>query len=487
MTTTTATKTTKAGLLGGRSPLLRLQSDERLIALLRGGNDAAFEVLFGRYRSRLLGFCRHMVGSKEDAEDVLQEVFANAYNAILGDERDINVRPWLYRIARNRCLNHLRRPTADASDAMDEHMDAHGRSTADVVHRRADVRHLLEDVQKLPESQRTALLLREIDALSYDQIAEAMETTIPSVKSLLVRARMSLAEAAEARQLSCDDVRHQLAEVSEGLKKASPAVRRHIRECQDCRDYRTQLKKTTAVMALAFPVGPLLILKKLALAKLGSAALAGGGGGAAAGGAAVTGATGAAGATGAVTAASGVAGSAAVGGAAAGGLAGAGSVGIGAVATKAVAGVAVTAIIAGGAVEAKRVAAPDPVKPAVSAPAEVQQPQANPTGGASLEGAPPELTEPAKDAAADKPSAAASAAEPAAEPATGATGEAGPTDPNAKPQAAVDEPPPVTGSAGTQPETGGAAVPLDPPVKQKGATGATGSTTGATGSSTAVP
>ena len=304
MTTTTATKTTRSGLLGGRSPLLRLQSDERLIVLLRGGNDAAFEVLFGRYRTRLLGFCRHMLGSKEDAEDVLQEVFSNAYNAILGDQRDINVRPWLYRIARNRCLNHLRRPTADASDTMDEHMDAHGLTAADVVHRRADVRHLLEDVQKLAESQRTALLLREIDALSYDQIAEAMETTIPSVKSLLVRARMSLAEAAEARQLSCDDVRRELAEVSEGLKKASPALRRHTRECEECKDYRTQLRKTTTTMALALPIGPLMILKKLALAKLGAGALAGGGGGAAAGGSA---ATGAAGATGAVTAASGAA------------------------------------------------------------------------------------------------------------------------------------------------------------------------------------
>ncbi len=484
MTTTTATKTTKAGLLGGRSPLLRLQSDERLIALLRGGNDAAFELLFGRYRSRLLGFCRHMLGSTEDAEDVLQEVFANAYNAILSDQRDINVRPWLYRIARNRCLNHLRRPTADPSDTMDEHMDAHGRTAADVAHRRADVRDLLGDVQKLPESQRTAILLREIDALSYDQISEAMETTIPSVKSLLVRARMSLAEAAEARQLSCDDVRHELAEIAEGLKKGSPAVRRHMRECDDCRDYRSQLKKTTTAMALAFPIGPLLILKKLALAKLGSAALAGGGG-AAVGGTAAT--SGAIGATGAVTAATGAAGSAAAGGAAASGLAGAGGIGLGAVASKAVAGVAVTAIIAGGAVEAKRVAAPDPVKPAISAPAQVQQAApVNPTGGASLEGAPPELIEPAREAAAEKP-VETSTADPATAPDTGATGGAGATDPHAVGSApAVGDPPPVTGSAGERPGTGGATAPLEqPPVKQQGTTGATGS--GATGSSAALP
>jgi RNA polymerase sigma factor (sigma-70 family) len=481
VTATTATKTTRPGLLGGRSPLLRLQSDERLIALLRSGNDAAFEVLFGRYRTRLLGFCRHMLGSREDAEDVLQEVFANAYNAILADSREINVRPWLYRIARNRCLNHLRRPTADASDRMDEHMDAHGRTTADVVHRRADVRHLLEDVQKLAETQRTALLLREIDALSYDQIAEAMETTIPSVKSLLVRARMSLAEAAEARQLSCDDVRRELAEIAEGLKKASPALRRHVRECEECHEFRTQLRKTTTVMALALPIGPLLILKKLALAKLGTAALAGGGGGGAA--AASGSAAGAAGATGAMTAATG---SAAAGGAAASGIASAGGVGLGAVATKAVAGVAVTAVIAGGAVEAKRVAAPEPAKPAAAAPAQVDQapPAVNPTGGASLEGAAPELTKPAQQADQPKP-VDASTAEPAATPDTaGTTGAEGAVDPDEEPAATSDEPAPVNGSAGPAPDTGGAAPPpVAPPVKQQGATGSTG----ATGSSAAVP
>ena len=95
--------------LHGRSALLRLQSDERLIALLRRGNTTAFEVLVSRYESRLMAFCRHLLGSREDAEDVLQEVMAAAFNAILADDRPINVRPWLYRIARNRSLNHLRR------------------------------------------------------------------------------------------------------------------------------------------------------------------------------------------------------------------------------------------------------------------------------------------------------------------------------------------------------------------------------------------
>ena len=208
--------------LHGRSPLLRLQSDERLIALLRRGNTSAFEVLVSRYESRLLAFCRHLLGSREDAEDVLQEVLTAAFNAILADERPINVRPWLYRIARNRSLNHLRRIQAIGVDSMDHHFSEHGASTADKVHEREEFRLLVGDIQELPETQKTALVLREMDALSYEQIAEAMETTVPSVKSLLVRARVSLAEAAEARLLTCEEVRIELAEVAEGCS-AVPA------------------------------------------------------------------------------------------------------------------------------------------------------------------------------------------------------------------------------------------------------------------------
>src|SRR6202790_1202346 len=263
------------GLLGP-SPLLRLQSDERLIALTRRGQPAAFEVLCARYQSRLLSFCRHLLASREDAEDVLQEVFAAAYNAVLADDRAINVRPWLYRIARNRTLNHLRRASAVGVDSMDVHFADHGLSTGDRVIRRESFRELLADVRQLPETQHTALLLREIDALSYEQIAQAMETTVPSVKSLLVRARISLAEAAEARNLSCAEVRLELGEVAEGLTKLSLPARRHTRSCERCRFFKKQLKDNNHALAAMLPVGPLLLVKKLLLAKLGTTASAGG-------------------------------------------------------------------------------------------------------------------------------------------------------------------------------------------------------------------
>jgi RNA polymerase sigma factor (sigma-70 family) len=342
--------------MAGRSPLLRLQGDERLVALTRKGQQAAFEALVQRYESRLLAFCRHMLGSREDAEDVLQEVFAAAYNAMLGDDRAINVRPWLYRIARNRSLNHLRRPVPVGQDSMDIFERDGGTTTSDTVHKREEFRQIVSDVQDLPETQRTALLLREIDALSYEQIAEAMETTIPSVKSLLVRARVSLAEAAEARLLTCEEVRIELGQAAEGIGKTTAPVRRHLRNCDRCRSFRGELRKTTKALAAVYAIGPFVIVKKLVFAKLFAGSSAAGtsaaGGGAAAGAGAFGGGAAMGGASLASTAA---ATSAAVGG---GGFA---ATAVGTAASKAAAGFAAAAIVAAGAVEVKHAAEPVPV------------------------------------------------------------------------------------------------------------------------------
>lgn len=348
------THASRRGLLARRSPLLKLQGDERLIAMARSGNAGAFETIVDRYQGRLLGFCRQMLGSTEDAEDVLQEVFVNAYRAMLADEREINLRPWLYRIARNRCLNHLRKPTADAQESMDMVPAVEASSTAERVHNREEFRQILSDVSKLPETQRSALLLREMDSLSYEEIATAMDTTVPSVKSLLVRARISLAEASQARLLTCGEVRVELSEAAEGLRKASAPVRRHVRECEECADFRSQVRSNEKALAALFPVGPLIAFKGFIASKLGLGSAGGSGAAGAAG--AGAGAAGA-GAVGGVGAAIG-------GGGAAGGI---GAIG-GAIGTKAVAGVVTAAVLTAGAVEVKQEVTPHSANP----PAKVQ-------------------------------------------------------------------------------------------------------------------
>src|SRR5215210_666771 len=350
--------TSSAALLG-RSRLLRLQSDEKLIALVRRGHPSAFDALVQRYQPRLYSFCRHMLGSSEDAEDVLQEVFASAYNAIRADERPINARPWLYRISRNRALNHMRRLSHTGHDSMDVFERAGGETTADAVHRREDFRLLIADVQGLPESQRTALLMREMDALSYEHIAEAMETTVPSVKSLLVRARVGLAEAAEARLLSCDEVRVRLGEAAEGIAKVAPAARRHVNGCERCRVFRAELRRTTRALAAVYPIGPLVVVKKLVWGKLGFAS---GGGSGAGGSGAVSGSTVAAGSAwggGALTSGSAFGGGL-LGSAGTGGLL---STGVGAIAAKAAAGLVAAALVTAGAIEVRHLAQAPPRPP----------------------------------------------------------------------------------------------------------------------------
>jgi RNA polymerase sigma factor (sigma-70 family) len=423
-----ALKHAAADGLRGPTPLLRIQSDERLVALTRRGNQAAYEALVARYQARLLAFCRHMLGSREDAEDVLQEVFAAAYNAMVADERPLNVRPWLYRIARNRSLNHLRRVQAIGVDSMDVHLSENGASTADKVHRREEFRLLVQDVQGLAETQRTALLLREIDALSYEQIAEAMETTVPSVKSLLVRARVSLAESAEARHLTCEEVREDLGEVAEGLHRMTPPVRRHVRTCDRCAGFRKQLRETNRALAAVFPVGPLLLLKKLVLANLGTTASAGGGAAAAAGAGAPARAAGAGSAL---------------------------SAGVGAMASKAAAGLAAAAIVTAGAVEVDHATTRRPathhatavaaVRPTLPATPQVVASQPQPPAASASD-----------EATADKPAKDAKAKATA----KGTT----------KPDATATTPTATTAPAVVAPQQGSATATL--PDEQPGAAGA---------------
>jgi RNA polymerase sigma factor (sigma-70 family) len=193
---------------------------------VRGGQPSAFDTLVTRYQSRLLWFCLQMLRSKEDAEDALQEVFAAAFNAILADEREIEVRPWLYRIARNRCLNQLRRATTVGVDSMDHHCAENGRTLVEKVVSRLEFRDLVTDVQALPDTQRTALLLREIDGFTYRHIAAAMDTTVPSVKSLLVRARVGLLDSAAVRDTPAPPRGRERARVRSRARarRGSPAV-----------------------------------------------------------------------------------------------------------------------------------------------------------------------------------------------------------------------------------------------------------------------
>ena len=273
-------------------PLLRLRSDEQLVALFRAGSDEAFRILYDRYRQRLFAYVRQMLAghSRQDAEDVLQDVFVRAFGALRRDKRDVNVRAWLYRVAHNRCIDHLRRPVPPASEIF-EMSRKPLLDPVEEAQRRDDLRRLVADVGRLPAQQRSALLMREIDGLSYADLAAALDVTIPAVKSLLVRARVGLVEAQTARDTDCQEIRRDLMAAYDRGVKAPGRARKHMRECDGCREYRRGLRGMRRSFAALTPVGtgPLALAAKLlgiGGAGGGAAAATGGGGAVVAGGAA---------------------------------------------------------------------------------------------------------------------------------------------------------------------------------------------------------
>jgi RNA polymerase sigma factor (sigma-70 family) len=267
-------------------PLLRLRSDEQLLALFRAGSDDAFGAIHDRYRQRLFAYVRQMLcaGPRQDAEDVLQDVFVRAYGALRADTREVNVRAWLYRVAHNRCIDHLRRPVPPAADVFEiSRKPLH--DPIEEAQRREDLAKLVADISRLPEQQRSALLMREIDGMSYADLAGALDVSIPAVKSLLVRARIGLVEAAEARDADCQDIRVDLLDAYDRGVKASSRARRHMRGCDACAEYRAALRGMRRSFAALSPAGA----GPLAMVGAKLLGLGGAGGGAAAGGSAAAG------------------------------------------------------------------------------------------------------------------------------------------------------------------------------------------------------
>src|ERR1019366_9425788 len=159
------------------------QPDDRLVAQVRAGDTGAFEAIYDRYARGLLAFCVQMLGSREAAEDALQLTFVSAYRALRAGDSEISLRPWLYTIARNRCLSELRtrRDAVDVDGVAVDRPSFDG--LADQVQRREELREMLEDIQRLPGDQRAALVLFELGDHSHNEIAAVLGVRAEKVKA----------------------------------------------------------------------------------------------------------------------------------------------------------------------------------------------------------------------------------------------------------------------------------------------------------------
>src|SRR5438105_3852907 len=175
--------------------LLHGQSDERLVDLTRAGNGRAFEAIVTRYRRPLLRHCARLLPPGR-AEDAVQQAFLNAYRAIVAGENELRLRPWLYRIAHNASLNLLRQNGWDYDEIP---ADFDGViQPPQAVEQTERIRELVRAVKDLPERQRDAVILRELEGRSYEEISAALGVTDGAVRQLLNRARNTLRGAATA-------------------------------------------------------------------------------------------------------------------------------------------------------------------------------------------------------------------------------------------------------------------------------------------------
>src|SRR4051812_10231506 len=170
--------------------VLRQAPDERLVALVRDGSAAAFEEISARYRRRLHVYCVRLVGPAH-AEDVVQQALLRAYLSLRrGDLRHVALRAWLYRIARN-CAIDLLRSRPPEHEQLDLQFDGVPQPPR-LVEQKEEIGTLVSAMRSLPEGQRRALTLRELEGRSYDEISAELGQTGPRVRQLIFRARQTL-------------------------------------------------------------------------------------------------------------------------------------------------------------------------------------------------------------------------------------------------------------------------------------------------------
>ncbi|HET9448580.1 MAG TPA: RNA polymerase sigma factor RpoE [Steroidobacteraceae bacterium] len=177
-------------------------SDQQLVQRVQAGDKAAFDLLVRKYQHRVLKLVSRFVSDAAEAEDVAQEAFLKAYRALASFRGDSAFYTWLYRIAINTAKNALvsnrRRPVDFDLDLQDpEQYDRHARlkegDTPEGVLLTEEIRSVVEKaMEQLPEDLRTAIVLRELEGLSYEEIAEAMDCPVGTVRSRIFRAREAI-------------------------------------------------------------------------------------------------------------------------------------------------------------------------------------------------------------------------------------------------------------------------------------------------------
>jgi RNA polymerase sigma-70 factor (ECF subfamily) len=179
---------------------MRQEADDiQLIDRFKKGDTAVFEQLVFKYQDRIYNLCRHMLGSTHDAEDAAQDTFLKAYQKLKDFKPEASLYTWLYRIAVNTCLDYKKKPFFESLfRKSDEEEESFKEPSSDwpspekLYESKQLGIALHNNIKRLPKKLRTAIILKEIEGLSYDEIADILEISVGTVKSRISRAREEL-------------------------------------------------------------------------------------------------------------------------------------------------------------------------------------------------------------------------------------------------------------------------------------------------------
>jgi RNA polymerase sigma factor (sigma-70 family) len=251
----------------------RVLSDERLTQRAVKGDKRALAAIFRRYHQSLYRYCLAIVGNPQDAQDALQNTMVKVLGALPGEERRIQLKPWLYRIAHNESIELLRRRRETRQ--LDPELAAAGPGLAEEATSRERLRRLISDLGELPERQRGALVMRELAGLDFAEIGIALGTSAAVARQTLYEARLSLRQMDEGREMSCETVTKALSD-GDGRVTRRRDLRAHLRTCASCRRFREEIGGRERDLAALSPL-PAVAAAGLLQGLLGGHGAAGGG------------------------------------------------------------------------------------------------------------------------------------------------------------------------------------------------------------------
>ena len=256
--------------------------DEQLAGRAATGDDAAFTTLYERYYGPLFGYTRSILLDSEDARDATQNALESALRALPGRDCSRPLRPWLYKIAHNEAITIVRRrrPQSELVEGLEPTVPG------PEVHaeQRGRLAQLVDDLRMLPERQRGALVMRELNGLSYDEIGLALGLSNDAARRAVFDARNALHDAVDGHATACASVRHSISDGDHRSLRAR-GIRAHLRSCDDCASFQRSIAARRADLHAFAPwASGAAILGALGSGAGGSALLAGGGASAAAGG-----------------------------------------------------------------------------------------------------------------------------------------------------------------------------------------------------------